>query len=199
MGSPKFPSTPVRTCPVPRPRWFRGATAARRTHCCLPAFRRCRLDHNDHRFRASIARPARSILPNSHPGLLRRTRDSLRPCQRALGRWDFLPQPGQGTHWAALASFKSYIAPIPSSRASLGGTAHFTRWLESQRLVVGLERSAAMLREARRLRTEGPLSRAAGVRLVGVVARSSVYPRRLCSLRTWIPLGDVLGVSARLR
>jgi SAM-dependent methyltransferase len=94
------------------------------------------------------------------------------------------------------------LARFPSARSVLEvgcGTAHFTRWLEPQRLVVGLERSAAMLREARRLRTEGPLSRAAGVRLVGVVARSSVYPRRLCSLRTWIPLGDVLGVSARLR
>jgi ubiquinone/menaquinone biosynthesis C-methylase UbiE len=179
------------------------------------------------------------------------------------------------------------LARFPSARSVLEvgcGTAHFTRWLEPQRLVVGLERSAAMLREARRLRTEGPLvhadatrlpfpdrsfdlvllvtvlesidesatalrdavrvargglclivlnpwsaggfsrrwgpqarkpllgqardnslgelraglSRAAGVRLVGVVARSSVYPRRLCSLRTRIPLGDVLGVSARL-
>ena len=51
------------------PRWCRHATAASGANCGLPVFPSRRLDHSDKRFRGSIARPARLILPASHPGV----------------------------------------------------------------------------------------------------------------------------------
>jgi hypothetical protein len=82
---------PVRTCPVLRPRRFPHTTPARRVGCCLPDAPSPRLNRDCTHFEAPEPQPVRSILPVPHPGSLQRTRDSLLPCQRALGRWDFLP------------------------------------------------------------------------------------------------------------
>jgi hypothetical protein len=73
--------------------------------CCLPDAASRRLNRDCTHFGAPEPQPVRSILPVPHPRLLRRTRDSLLPCQQALGRWDFLPVERLVTHWETLAGF----------------------------------------------------------------------------------------------
>jgi len=76
---------------------------------------------------------------------------------------------GSGASWAERRLLGRLLKRFPGSRSALEigcGTAHFARWLAQEGLcVVGLDRSPAMLGEARRLAPELPLSRADALRL----------------------------------
>jgi hypothetical protein len=112
--------SPVRTCPVLRPRRFLHTTAARRVSYCLPDAPSRRLNRDYTHFGAPEPQPVRSILPVPHPELLRRTRDSLLPSQRTLGRWDFLFCPQISHPLGNTSESHITLVPFPSLRAFPG-------------------------------------------------------------------------------
>lgn len=104
---------------------------------------------------------------------------------------EFVDEPGQALAEAVRVARRGVVALV-LSRWSLGAL--------SRRL--GPRSRGALLRHARDLsprRARALLARAAGSRLRGLRCRSALLPAPLPPGPTRIPLGDVVGVAARLR
>ena len=126
--------------------------------------------------------------------------------EQAATRYEawYQTQAGRRVSQAERLLLRRLLRQFPNSATALEigcGTAHFTRWLAGGRLeAFGLDRSPAMLAEARRLAPGlcTMLRSAAKHRLRGVRWASAVLPAPFHRASLPIPFGDVLAISAVL-
>jgi hypothetical protein len=130
VALPSSRVTPVKTCPVLRPRWCPSHSPKRVWDCCLPVSGYRRLSPPYHpwgisccpplyTFRGSITRPASSPPPAPYSHCWACTWSSLLTC------WLGVSQVGLAlavrTHWVTTTNFMGFL-PIPRFRTYLGAT-----------------------------------------------------------------------------
>ena len=130
MALPSSRVTPVKTCPVLRPRWCPSHSPKRVWDCCLPVSGYRRLSppyhpegypavHHYTHFGGSITRPASSLPPAPYSHCWACTWSSLLTC------WLGVSQVGLAlavrTHWVTTTHFMGFL-PIPRFRTYLGAT-----------------------------------------------------------------------------